>query len=161
MQHGHGQAAWIGTCSIDITRQHGHVHAAWIWTCSIDTDMQHGHGHAAWTWTCRIDMDKQHGHRRAAWTRTCSMIINMQHRHGQAEWTWMRSADVNLRCSIGLRHEKKTEVENLILLSLSINLNSERWKRTEVCHECGTWKDWNKTNQFSPSLGDAETKRGE
>ncbi len=47
MQHEHGQAACIGTDSMDMNMQHGHGQAAWTWTCSMDMDMQHGHGHAA------------------------------------------------------------------------------------------------------------------
>ncbi len=42
---------------MEMDMQHGHGCAAWIWTCSMDMDMQHGHGHATWTWTCSVEMD--------------------------------------------------------------------------------------------------------
>jgi hypothetical protein len=64
VQHVHGPAAWIWTCSMDMDMhtdmdmQHEHGHAAWTWTCSMSSnmDMQNVHGHAAWTWTCSMDM---------------------------------------------------------------------------------------------------------
>jgi hypothetical protein len=51
MQHGHGYAAMMWTCSMDMGIQHGHGHPAWTESCSMDRGMQHCLGHAAWTWT--------------------------------------------------------------------------------------------------------------
>jgi hypothetical protein len=39
--------------------QHGHGHAEWIWTCSMDLDRQHRSGHAVWTCSCSMDLDKE------------------------------------------------------------------------------------------------------
>ncbi len=64
MQHGHGHAPWLWTCSVDMDMHHGHLHAPWTWTCTMvmDMDMHHGHGHAPRTWTCTMDMYMQNGH---------------------------------------------------------------------------------------------------
>jgi hypothetical protein len=70
IQHGHGDAAWRWTrsidwsCSMDMVMQHRHdlqyvhEHAAWTWTHRMDLDMQHGLGHAVCPYPCCIDMDK-------------------------------------------------------------------------------------------------------
>ncbi len=58
-EHGHGQAAWTWTSSIDMYKQHRHVQAAWTWTGSMEKDMgvQHADGQ-----THSMDMDIKHGH---------------------------------------------------------------------------------------------------